>query len=363
MKLQQHLENCLLDWARISGLDYCILDAEDQVFVKAGHLRLPSAEKLQQFRENDALCTASPSGALYKLAGCRDCLLIIGGHHDHLPTLGELAVCQIQSLFQAYAEKNDRQIFLQNLLTGSLSPQEIMSRARQFRIQTAGGRVVYLIEPKSAEGDDALATIRNIFSARTKDYVLSLDHSCIAIIRELLSTDNQESISQTAHMLVDMLGAEAMLPARVAYSKIVSSLDQLPDAYRQAKAAMETGKIFYAQSSVFGYEKLGIGRLIYQLPEDICELFVQEVFGNENPDALDDETLSTIRILFENNLNISETARQLYVHRNTLVYRFEKLQKKFNLDVRNFEDAVAFKLAMMVVEYLRSMKQQGSVQK
>lgn len=356
MKLQQHLESCLQDWARISGLAFCLLDEENQVYLKTQQMRIPSEGKLAAFRESAALCLSSPSGTLYKINDRRNFLLLIQGRHDNLSVLGELAVCQVQSLLQAYAEKNDKQAFLQELLTGDMTSSEIVSRAKLLHIQNAGTRVVYLIEPKTPGGEEALATIRNIFSARTKDYVLPLGGSGIAIIRELLSTENQEEISRMAHVLVDMLGTEAMLPARVSYSRIVFALDQLPDAYHQAKAAMEIGKIFYVQGSVFGYEKLGIGRLIYQIPLEICEMFVREVFGKENPDSIDEETLSTIRILFENNLNLSETARQLYVHRNTLVYRFEKLQKKFGLDVRNFEDAVTFKIAMMVVDYIRAQQ-------
>ena len=158
---------------------------------------------------------------------------------------------------------------------------------------------------------------------------------------------------RVAHMLVDMLNTEAMTSAWVSYSNLTDNIHHLPSAYKEAKTALEVGKIFYAQKNVFGYNRLGIGRLIYQLPVEICEMFIDEFFKEETLDSIDDETLATIRTFFENNLNLSETSRQLYVHRNTLVYRFEKLQKKFGLDIRTFEDALTFKLAMMVVDYIK----------
>ena len=163
-------------------------------------------------------------------------------------------------------------------------------------------------------------------------------------------------LDDIAHMLVDMLNTEAMTSAWVSYSNIADDLKQLPDAYKEARTALEVGKIFYTGKNVFGYNRLGIGRLIYQLPVEICEMFIDEFFKEETLDSIDDETLATIRTFFENNLNLSETSRQLYVHRNTLVYRFEKLQKKFGLDIRTFEDALTFKLAMMVVNYIKYKK-------
>lgn len=155
-------------------------------------------------------------------------------------------------------------------------------------------------------------------------------------------------------MLVDMLGAEAMTQAWVACSNTADDLRELSNAYKEARTALEIGKIFYAERAVFEYRTLGIGRLIYQLPVSICEMFIEEIFGDESLDSIDGETLAIIRTFFENNLNLSETSRQLYVHRNTLVYRFEKIQKKFGLDLRTFEDAMTFKLAMLVVGYLKS---------
>jgi len=202
-------------------------------------------------------------------------------------------------------------------------------------------------------------TLRNIFSARTRDFITALDDSGIIVVRELQSTESYEELNGIACMLVDMLNTEAMTSAWVSYSNVADDIMQLSDAYKEARTALEVGKIFYADKNVFGYNRLGIGRLIYQLPTQVCDMFVGEIFGEESLDSIDDETLNIIRTFFENNLNLSETSRQLYVHRNTLVYRFEKLQKRFGLDIRTFEDALAFKLAMMVSDYITYSRNHG----
>ena len=354
MKIQQTLQKCLDDWNRISGLDFCILNESNQVFASTGDRKLPSAEKLTQFREDPALCISNRSCSLYKLNGTSgDMLLTVWGSTDSASTIGELAVCQIHSLFTAYAEKNDKNTFMQNLLLGTYSEMDAFNRAKKLHIATSVRRAVFLVETKQSKDENALATIRNIFSARTRDFITAIDDSGIIIVRELQSTENYDDLDSIACMLVDMLNTEAMTSAWVAYSNIAEDISRLPDTYKEAHTALEVGKIFYAEKNVFGYNQLGIGRLIYQLPVSICEMFIDEIFHKETLDSIDEETLITIRTFFENNLNLSETSRQLYVHRNTLVYRFEKLQRKFGLDIRTFEDALTFKLAMMVVDYIK----------
>ena len=350
------LQACLEEWARISGLDFTLLDGEDEIFVTtAPSGRLPSPVWLAAFREADALCLYRGGFYIYRImeGGELRYLLVIAGNHSSAATIGELAVCQVESLIGAFAQKNDKHSFYQEMFAGTLNGQELHNRARQLRIPSLMQRVIFLVETKQPQDENALATIRSIFSSRTRDFVTTLPDNGIVIIRELLSTESEKDMAGIAQMLVDMLGTEAMTSAWVSYSNPAKDLDRLRSAFLEARTAMEIGRIFSPEKPCFGYTSLGIGRLIYQLPEEICEMFVKEVFGSEKPDELDEETLITIRTLFENNLNLSETARQLYVHRNTLVYRFEKFQKRFGLDVRTFEGAMTFRLAMMVVNYMR----------
>lgn len=355
ISIQRNLQKCIEDWKQISGLDFCLLSEDNSVFVATGERRIPSAGKLEDFRNGDALCTANASCCLYKVMDRDELLyiLIVWGSGESTSTIGELAVCQIRSLIEAYSEKNDKNAFMQKLLLGSYSEVEAFNRAKKLHISSSCQRAVFLVETRQAGDEHALTMIRNIFSARTHDFITSVDDKGIIIVRELVSTETYENLEATAHMLVDMLGAEAMTQAWVAYSNVANGLRDLANAYKEARMALEIGKIFYSERNVFGYRKLGIGRLIYQLPEEVCEMFIEEIFDGESLDAIDGETLNIIRTFFENNLNLSETSRQLYVHRNTLVYRFEKIQKRFGLDLRSFEDALTFKIAMLVSGYLR----------
>lgn len=355
ISIQRNLQKCMEDWKQISGLDFCLLSEDNSVFVTTGERRIPSAGKLEDFRNGDALCTANASCCLYKVMDRDELLyiLIVWGSGESTSTIGELAVCQIRSLIEAYSEKNDKNAFMQKLLLGSYSEVEAFNRAKKLHISSSCQRAVFLVETRQAGDEHALTMIRNIFSARTHDFITSVDDKGIIIVRELVSTETYENLEATAHMLVDMLGAEAMTQAWVAYSNVANGLRDLANAYKEARMALEIGKIFYSERNVFGYRKLGIGRLIYQLPEEVCEMFIEEIFDGESLDAIDGETLNIIRTFFENNLNLSETSRQLYVHRNTLVYRFEKIQKRFGLDLRSFEDALTFKIAMLVSGYLR----------
>ena len=355
ISIQRNLQKCMEDWKQISGLDFCLLSEDNSVFVATGERRIPSAGKLEDFRNGDALCTANASCCLYKVMDRDELLyiLIVWGSGESTSTIGELAVCQIRSLIEAYSEKNDKNAFMQKLLLGSYSEVEAFNRAKKLHISSSCQRAVFLVETRQAGDEHALTMIRNIFSARTHDFITSVDDKGIIIVRERVSTETYENLEATAHMLVDMLGAEAMTQAWVAYSNVANGLRDLANAYKEARMALEIGKIFYSERNVFGYRKLGIGRLIYQLPEEVCEMFIEEIFDGESLDAIDGETLNIIRTFFENNLNLSETSRQLYVHRNTLVYRFEKIQKRFGLDLRSFEDALTFKIAMLVSGYLR----------
>ena len=336
------------DWKRISHFDFCLLQEDNSILVTTCDRRLPAESKLEEFRNSTALCLSNATCCLYKITEKNEqLLLIVWGSEDSVSTIGELAVCQIESILESYAEKNDKNAFMQKLLLGDYTDVEAFNRARKLHISSSARRAVFLVETRQSKDEHALATIKNIFSARTHDFITSIDNRGIIVVRELTSAETYDDLENIAHMLVDMLGTEAMTQAWVAYSNTANDLKDLSNAYKEARTALEIGKIFYAERNVFGYRTLGIGRLLYQLPVSICEMFIQEIFGDESLDSIDGETLAIIRTFFENNLNLSETSRQLYVHRNTLVYRFEKIQKRFGLDLRTF------KLAMLVSRYLR----------
>ena len=201
--------------------------------------------------------------------------------------------------------------------------------------------------------------VKGLFGSKTKDFITAVDEKSIIIVQELKDDEDYDYIEQTAKMLRDMLNTEAMSSVKIAYGTIVNEITQVSRSYKEAKMALDVGKIFYMEKSIVAYNTLGIGRLIYQLPLPLCRMFMKEVFKSDaTPDTFDEETMVTINKFFENSLNVSETARQLYIHRNTLVYRLEKLQKSTGLDIRVFDDALTFKIAMMVVNYMKYMEKE-----
>ena len=280
-------------------------------------------------------------------------ILVAFGEQQYSYPVAKIAVNQLQALLAAYKEKYDRNNFFQNLILDNLLLVDIYNRAKKLHLEVEAKRIVYLIETK-VEGETlAKELLRSLFSQQSGNYVTSVDERNIVIIKSLHKEGMEEEIQQTAKTIVDMLNTEAMLSVKVAYGTVVNELKDVSKSYKEAKMALDVGKIFYVEKNIIGYEKLGIGRLIYQLPISLCRMFMNEIFGENLPDKLDEETRITIRKFFENNLNVSETARQLYIHRNTLVYRIEKLEKETGLDIRNFDDALTFKIALMVVSYMQ----------
>ena len=283
-------------------------------------------------------------------------VLIAQGTSDDVFMVGKMAAFQIQGLLTAYKERLDNDNFIKNLLLDNLLLVDIYNRSKKLHIDIEARRCVYIIETKNEKDSLALETIRNIFAAQKKDFITAVDEKSIIVVKDLDGKNTEEDIEKVAETIVDMLNSEAMLKATVAYGTVVKELKEVSKSYKEAKMALEVGKIFFSEKKVVAYENLGIGRLIYQLPLPLCRMFIKEIFQDKNPEEFDEETLTTISKFFENNLNVSETSRQLYIHRNTLVYRLDKLQKSTGLDLRVFEDAITFKIALMVVKYMKYME-------
>lgn len=280
-------------------------------------------------------------------------VLAARGGNDDAYMIGKIAVSQIQNLIVAYKERFDRNNFFQNLILDNLLLVDIYNRAQKLHIEVELPRIVYIIETRLEKDNSAMELLKSLFTSQNGDYITAVDEKYIILIKSLERDASPEALEQTANMIVDMMNSEAMLNVRVAYGTVVHELREVSKSYKEATMAMDVGRIFYAEKNVVAYSTLGIGRLIYQLPVNLCRIFIEEIFDGNQVYDLDEETLITINKFFENNLNVSETSRQLFIHRNTLVYRIEKLQKSTGLDIRTFDDALTFKIAMMVVNYMK----------
>ncbi|MCM1135730.1 MAG: helix-turn-helix domain-containing protein [Clostridium sp.] len=280
-------------------------------------------------------------------------ILVARGSNDEAYMIGKVAVSQLQQLITAYKERFDRNNFFQNLLMDNMLLVDVYNRAKKLHIDVAVPRIVYIIETRTEKDSTAMEFLRGMFSAQSGDFITAVDENNVILIKALESTDGDAEIEQTAQTIVDMMSTEIMMNVRVAYGTVVQELKDVSKSYKEAMMALDVGKIFYVEKKVNSYGSLGIGRLIYQLPANLCRIFIEEIFGDNDPGKFDEEIVTTVNKFFENNLNVSETSRQLFVHRNTLVYRVEKLQRSTGLDVRTFDDALTFKIAMMVYNYMK----------
>ncbi len=254
----------------------------------------------------------------------------------------------------ALQERNadaERDAFLKNVLLENELPGDIPLKAREFKIPYAAARIAFIVKIDADDGMDCIEILHNLFPDRKSDHILAIDEETIVLLKDYTRIMGT-SIDDIANLILDNLNAESMSKVYIGIGMPAETLKDTAKSYREASLALTVGDIFEAEKYIVRYDKLGLGRLIYQLPPTLCHMFLDEVFPNDAYDALDSETLLTIQKFFENNLNGSETSRQLFVHRNTLVYRLDKVQKITALDLRNFDDAVLFKLASMVRKYL-----------
>ena len=279
-------------------------------------------------------------------------VVVLPGEDEDTYRAGKIVTFHIQSLMMAYKERFDRDNFIKNLLLDNLLLVDIYSRAKKLRIENDVRRVVYLIETNLDPDMSALEIVRGIFPDRPHDFVTAVDGNNIILVKEIRRRDTTEDIEKVAHTIVDTLSSEAMSHVHVAIGSVIKDLKDVSNSFKEARLAQEVGKIFEADQQIVNYEKLGIGRLIYQLPIPLCRIFINEMLQGFSIEDIDEEMSTTVVKFFENDLNVSETSRELFIHRNTLVYRLDKLQKLTKLDLRKFSDAITFKITLMVHKYL-----------
>ena len=358
MITHQVLQNTIDSIVKITNTEICVYDAEGKVL--AGNLLVGAKyqQHIQSFIEDIDDTATVEDCQLYKIKDETDLeyVLLVKGAVEGLKIVGDMAALQVKNLIVAYKERFDKDNFIKNLLLDNLLLVDIYNRAKKLHIETDSKRVVLIVETKNDKDNTAYETLRTLFSAKTKDFITAVDEKNIIIVKEVKANEGFEEVLKTANTVLDMLNTEAMAKVRVSIGTIINEIKEVSRSFKEAKLALEVGKIFYSEKNIVAYSNLGIGRLIYQLPLPLCKMYIKEIFGNKSPDNFDEELLITINKFFENSLNVSETSRQLFIHRNTLVYRLDKLQKQTGLDIRVFEDAITFKIAMMVVKYMKYME-------
>ncbi len=354
----QILQDTIEGIKSITRIDLCVMDTEGKALASTFTAADEYEDAVLAFVNSPAESQVLQGYQFFKVSDDNqlEYIILAKGETDDVYMIGKIAAFQVQNLLVAYKERFDKDNFIKNLLLDNLLLVDIYNRAKKLHIDTDVRRVVFIIETKNEKDTNALETVRSLFSTKTKDFITAVDEKNIILVKEVKPNETYEDMAKTANVIVDMLNTEAMTQVHVAYGTVVNEIKEVSRSYKEAKMALDVGKIFYENRNIIAYSNLGIGRLIYQLPIPLCKMFIKEIFDGRSPDEFDEETLTTINKFFENSLNVSETSRQLYIHRNTLVYRLDKLQKSTGLDLRVFEDAITFKIALMVVKYMKYME-------
>lgn len=311
-------------------------------------------DQCSDFLTSNAMYIEKPNLVMKKIEinGRLDFVLYLVSDHPERKKHAELISISLENAKLYYDEKYDRNNFMKNVLLGNILPGDITIRAKELRVKSESRRIVYLIRTEKTRELYAYNIIQSLFPNNSKDYIILLDDQNTVLVKELKDKEDNEEVHKKARIIIDTLNSELMIKASVGIGTEAETLRDVARSYKDSQTALKIGQIFEAEKNIVDYNHLGIGRLIYQLPTTLCKLFLNEVFREGVFETIDQETMLTIQKFFENNLNVSETSRQLFIHRNTLVYRLDKIQKITGMDLRKFDDAIYFKVAMMVKKYL-----------
>lgn len=353
----QILQNTIEGLKGITRVDLCIMDTDGNVLATTFHEAEAYEDAVMAFAESPADSQVVQGYQFFKVFDEHqlEYILLVNGGSEDVYMVGKIAAFQIQNLLVAYKERFDKDNFIKNLLLDNLLLVDIYNRSKKLHIDTDVKRAVFIVEINNEKEINGLETVRGLFGGKTKDFITAVDEKSVIVVKEVGPNEGYDDLNKTAKSILDLFHANGT-KVHIAYGTIVNEIKEVSRSYKEAKMALDVGRIFFNERDIIAYSTLGIGRLIYQLPIPLCKMFIKEIFDGKSPDDFDEETLTTIYKFFENSLNVSETSRQLYIHRNTLVYRLDKLQKSTGLDLRVFEDAITFKIALMVVKYMKYME-------
>ena len=341
----------------IAHMELCVMDTEGREIAATAQLFGEIAGVVAEFSASPADSQAVGQFQLFKVydENQPEYVVAVYGATDNALLIGRMAAFQIDGLVNAFKERYDRDNFIKNLLLDNLLLVDIYGRAKKLHVPIMADRATIMIEANQDKDKNLLELMQGYVGTSGMDFVTAVDESNVVVVKTVTGGRDKE-LEKAAVGMMEYLKRSGAESVRVAYGTVVSEIKEVSRSYKEAKMALDVSRIFMAEKNVIAYNELGIGRLIYQLPLPLCKLFIRETFNGKNPEEFDDETLVTIEKFFENSLNISETSRQLFIHRNTLVYRLDKLMKMTGLDLRVFEDAITFRIALMVIKYMNYME-------
>lgn len=336
---------------KISKVDLFVYDFNAKIIASTSKTDDKISDAVIKFVESKEEKDEKSSLCLYRILSSGYVLVAKG---KDTKIIGEMSAFQIENLETNTSDKSDENEFLKKLITNDILPVDLKNQTKQLGMELKGKKCVFIIESEHEKNGIVIEALENAI-VNEKDLISDVDDKNIVLVKELIDTEDYEEASSIAYAIVDMLNTELMQNARVSYSTIIDNIKNTANAYNEAATALNVGKIFRSEEQVIPYNELRIEKLIYQTPLDVCKDLIDEIFNGQEQGALDNEAAVTVEKMFENNLNISEAARQLFIHRNTLVYRLDKIHKVTGLDIREFEDAMMFRFVMMVKKYIDYM--------
>jgi len=352
-------QSVIVQLKEVSDRIYGVIDAEGCVVsctdvTMLGQQWLDVAMKLNGVYEGILECNDKCFKPILNGASVLEYAVFCSGTDEAAKSSCQIAYIALNNAKTFYEEKHDRGTFVKNIIMDNILPGDIYIRAKELHFATEAHRAVFLVRQENHAEVAAVDVLASLFPDKSQDFVLSINETDIAVVKQIAPGTTAEELEKLAYTMADALKTELYIKTIIGFGTVAEHLRSLADSYKDAQTAIEVGKVFDTEKRVINYENLGIGRLIYQLPTTLCDIYLDEVFKKNSIDSLDQETLFTINKFFENNLNVSETSRKLFVHRNTLVYRLEKIKKLTGLDLREFDHAIVFKVALMVRKYLSS---------
>ncbi|MCD8132207.1 MAG: helix-turn-helix domain-containing protein [Lachnospiraceae bacterium] len=353
----QILQSTIDGLKNIGRVELAVMDADGKEIASTGDMR-ECAGRCAEFARSVAESQEVAGHQYFKIYDeyQLEYILVVQGTGDTAYMIGKMSAFQIQTLLVAYKERFDKDNFVKNLLLDNLLLVDIYSRSKKLHMPFEQRRTVLIIQADNGKEMNMLELTRTAFGSSPREFITAVDEKDVIIVKDLGENETNADIDRYAAGVIHALSRDGIKNAHIAYGTSVGEIKDVSRSYKEAKMALDVGRIFFEEKEVIAYSELGIGRLIYQLPIPLCKMFIREIFGGRSFDDFDEETLTTINKFFENNLNVSETSRQLFIHRNTLVYRLDKLQKTTGLDLRVFEDAITFRIALMVVKYMKYME-------
>ena len=352
-------QNVILQLRDVSDRTFGVMDAEGYVISctdtsMLGERWTDTALKADAAGEQVFTSGQKTFKSIFNSSGALEYAVFCSGDDETAKVCCSMAYIALNEAKVSYEEKHDRGTFVKNIIMDNILPGDIYIRAKELHFVTEAPRAVFLVRQLGHADVSTVDVLGGMFPDKLQDFVLSINETDIAVVKQVAPGTDNEELQRVAQQIEDTLKNELYVKTVIGIGTTAEHLRSLADSYKEAQTAIDVGKVFDTEKSIINYENLGIGRLIYQLPTTLCEIFLSEVFKKNSIDSLDQETLFTINKFFENNLNVSETSRKLFVHRNTLVYRLEKIKKLTGLDLRQFDHAIVFKVALMVRKYLSS---------